>query len=210
MVGSAPYADEYTARVHELADERVRFLGGVWDQDLLDQLYANSVTYLHGHSVGGTNPSLLAEDAPAHTRARARRAQRGAYRYDWDDVATRYDNPRVHVIVGRLDDGAADRRGSFNAPLGYEAGERVGVSLRGRIKGAGGRSDFRRLRDQHREYPTQLLGSPEGQGGNGHRPLVRHSTPESGTRTVAAAHCLVCAIIAISPDFTSTRPGPVG
>jgi hypothetical protein len=31
----------------------------VWDQDQLDQLYANSFTYLHGHSVGGTNPSLL-------------------------------------------------------------------------------------------------------------------------------------------------------
>jgi len=59
VVGSAPYSDEYTARVHSLADERVRFLGGVWDQDQLDQLYANSYTYLHGHSVGGTNPSLL-------------------------------------------------------------------------------------------------------------------------------------------------------
>ena len=34
-------------------------LGGVWDQDQLDQLYAKSVTYVHGHSVGGTNPSLL-------------------------------------------------------------------------------------------------------------------------------------------------------
>ncbi|NEK85471.1 glycosyltransferase family 1 protein [Blastococcus saxobsidens] len=59
VVGSAPYSDAYTARVHGLADERVRFLGGVWDQDQLDQLYAHSYTYLHGHSVGGTNPSLL-------------------------------------------------------------------------------------------------------------------------------------------------------
>jgi glycosyltransferase involved in cell wall biosynthesis len=59
VVGGAPYADEYTARVHGLADERVRFLGGIWDQELLDQLYANAATYLHGHSVGGTNPSLL-------------------------------------------------------------------------------------------------------------------------------------------------------
>ncbi|WP_199589225.1 DUF1972 domain-containing protein [Blastococcus sp. TF02A-26] len=59
VVGSAPYADEYTRRVHALADDRVRFLGGVWDQDLLDQLYAHCATYLHGHSVGGTNPSLL-------------------------------------------------------------------------------------------------------------------------------------------------------
>lgn len=59
VVGSAPYADEYTARVHALGDERVRFLGGVWDQVQLDQLYANCFTYVHGHSVGGTNPSLL-------------------------------------------------------------------------------------------------------------------------------------------------------
>ncbi len=59
VVGSAPYSDEYTARVHALADDRVRFLGAVWDQQLLDQLYANCCTYLHGHSVGGTNPSLL-------------------------------------------------------------------------------------------------------------------------------------------------------
>ncbi|MEW2359029.1 DUF1972 domain-containing protein [Spirillospora sp. NPDC029432] len=61
VVGSAPYNDEYTARLKELAgdDPRIRFLGGVWDQDLLDALYAGALTYLHGHSVGGTNPSLL-------------------------------------------------------------------------------------------------------------------------------------------------------
>lgn len=59
VVGSAPYSDDYTAAVHALGDERVRFLGGVWDQDLLDQLYAGALTYAHGHSVGGTNPSLL-------------------------------------------------------------------------------------------------------------------------------------------------------
>ena len=59
VVGSAPYSDAYTREVHELADERVRFLGAVWDQVQLDQLYGNCATYLHGHSVGGTNPSLL-------------------------------------------------------------------------------------------------------------------------------------------------------
>jgi glycosyltransferase involved in cell wall biosynthesis len=59
VVGSAPYADEYTARIKAAADGRVLLLGGVWDQAQLDQLYANSLTYLHGHSAGGTNPSLL-------------------------------------------------------------------------------------------------------------------------------------------------------
>jgi glycosyltransferase involved in cell wall biosynthesis len=61
VVGSAPYAAEYTRRVqsHAAHDPRVRLLGGVYDQDLLDQLYAGALSYLHGHSVGGTNPSLL-------------------------------------------------------------------------------------------------------------------------------------------------------
>jgi glycosyltransferase involved in cell wall biosynthesis len=59
VVGSAPYSERYTRQLHELADARVRFVGAVWDQELLDQLYANAKVYWHGHSVGGTNPSLL-------------------------------------------------------------------------------------------------------------------------------------------------------
>ncbi len=61
VVGSAPYAADYTRAIDAAAsgDERIRLLGGVFDQDLLDALYAHALTYLHGHSVGGTNPSLL-------------------------------------------------------------------------------------------------------------------------------------------------------
>ena len=61
VVGGAPYAQEYETRVRAraLGDDRVRFLGPVYDNDLLDQLYAGASSYLHGHSVGGTNPSLL-------------------------------------------------------------------------------------------------------------------------------------------------------
>jgi glycosyltransferase involved in cell wall biosynthesis len=61
IVGSAPYADQYTAQIKNVADadDRIQLLGGVWDQQQLDELYANALCYLHGHSVGGTNPSLL-------------------------------------------------------------------------------------------------------------------------------------------------------
>lgn len=61
VVGSAPYAAAYTRKIEEIADAdpRIRLLGGIWDQELLDQLYTNALTYAHGHSVGGTNPSLL-------------------------------------------------------------------------------------------------------------------------------------------------------
>ena len=61
VVGDAPYSDRHVRTIREAAadDERIRLLGGIWDQVLLDQLYAHALTYLHGHSVGGTNPSLL-------------------------------------------------------------------------------------------------------------------------------------------------------
>lgn len=61
VVGSAPYSAGYTQEIQRAAegDDRIRLVGGVYDQDLLDALYADAATYLHGHSVGGTNPSLL-------------------------------------------------------------------------------------------------------------------------------------------------------
>ncbi|MDQ5975093.1 MAG: hypothetical protein QG661_2302 [Actinomycetota bacterium] len=61
VVGSAPYSQDYVQAVRRAAgdDPRIRFTGSLYDQDLLDQLYANAITYIHGHSVGGTNPSLL-------------------------------------------------------------------------------------------------------------------------------------------------------
>lgn len=61
VVGAAPYAAAYTRSIHEAAeaDPRIRLLGAVYDQDLLDALYEHAYSYAHGHSVGGTNPSLL-------------------------------------------------------------------------------------------------------------------------------------------------------
>lgn len=40
-------------------DERIRFVGSVYDQELLKKTREKAFAYLHGHSVGGTNPSLL-------------------------------------------------------------------------------------------------------------------------------------------------------
>jgi len=61
VVGSAPYSSDYTQRIQEAAagDDRIRLVGGIYDQELLDALYFHALTYGHGHSVGGTNPSLL-------------------------------------------------------------------------------------------------------------------------------------------------------
>lgn len=40
-------------------DKRVRFLGGIYDLNKLNNFRYFSNIYFHGHSVGGTNPSLL-------------------------------------------------------------------------------------------------------------------------------------------------------
>jgi glycosyltransferase involved in cell wall biosynthesis len=40
-------------------DARIRFPGAVFDQDRVHTLRKNAALYFHGHSVGGTNPSLL-------------------------------------------------------------------------------------------------------------------------------------------------------
>jgi glycosyltransferase involved in cell wall biosynthesis len=61
IVGRAAYGNAYVTAVRAAAgeDPRVRLAGAVWDQDLLNELYSRALLYVHGHSVGGTNPSLL-------------------------------------------------------------------------------------------------------------------------------------------------------
>lgn len=40
-------------------DDRIKFVGTVYDQELLKKIREDAFAYLHGHEVGGTNPSLL-------------------------------------------------------------------------------------------------------------------------------------------------------
>ena len=47
-------------------DDRICFVGTVYDKELLMKLRRNACGYLHGHEVGGTNPSLL--EAMSSTR----------------------------------------------------------------------------------------------------------------------------------------------
>jgi glycosyltransferase involved in cell wall biosynthesis len=37
----------------------VRFLGAIYDRALVPQVRAHGMLYVHGHQVGGTNPSLV-------------------------------------------------------------------------------------------------------------------------------------------------------
>ena len=40
-------------------DKRIKFVGTVYDEQLLKKIREKAFAYIHGHSVGGTNPSLL-------------------------------------------------------------------------------------------------------------------------------------------------------
>lgn len=53
------FLEELENRLHFKADSRIKFVGTVYDQELLQKIRENAYGYFHGHEVGGTNPSLL-------------------------------------------------------------------------------------------------------------------------------------------------------
>ncbi|ODS61643.1 MAG: hypothetical protein ABS37_14410 [Acidovorax sp. SCN 65-108] len=59
IVGDVSGASAYQQLLREHASDRVRFVGGIYDTGQLASLRVHAACYLHGHSVGGTNPSLL-------------------------------------------------------------------------------------------------------------------------------------------------------
>jgi len=59
IAGGANYDSPFHRRLRELANEHVIFTGHINDQRVIKELHCNCFAYVHGHSVGGTNPSLL-------------------------------------------------------------------------------------------------------------------------------------------------------
>lgn len=45
--------------VNKYASDKIKFAGAIYEKDILNNLRHYSKLYFHGHSVGGTNPSLL-------------------------------------------------------------------------------------------------------------------------------------------------------
>ena len=56
---SAAFLDELKKKTRLDRDPRIKFVGTVYDQELLMKIRENAYAYFHGHEVGGTNPSLL-------------------------------------------------------------------------------------------------------------------------------------------------------
>lgn len=51
--------DKINKKLHFTEDSRIHFVGTVYRPDLLKRIREGACGYFHGHSVGGTNPSLL-------------------------------------------------------------------------------------------------------------------------------------------------------
>lgn len=53
------FLSELEKRIGFSKDRRIKFVGTVYDQELLKKIREEAYGYFHGHEVGGTNPSLL-------------------------------------------------------------------------------------------------------------------------------------------------------
>ena len=53
------FLNELEENLHFKSDKRIKFVGTVYDQELLKKIRENAYAYFHGHTVGGTNPSLI-------------------------------------------------------------------------------------------------------------------------------------------------------
>jgi glycosyltransferase involved in cell wall biosynthesis len=59
IAGGANYDSPFHRKLRSLAGGRIILTGHIDDQEIVRELHCNCFAYLHGHSVGGTNPSLL-------------------------------------------------------------------------------------------------------------------------------------------------------
>ena len=59
VLGNYDKNNKYHADVIKAASDEVIFLGAIYNHDELDALRYYSKLYIHGHTVGGTNPSLV-------------------------------------------------------------------------------------------------------------------------------------------------------
>ena len=53
------FLNELEEKLHFKSDKRIKFVGTVYDQELLKKIRENAYAYFHGHTVDGTNPSLI-------------------------------------------------------------------------------------------------------------------------------------------------------
>lgn len=99
-------------------DPRIRFVGTVYEEPLLQGIRMNAYGYIHGHEVGGTNPSLL--EALASTRLNLL-LDVGFNREVGEDGALYWKKDELHLLIDRAE------------TLGEDEIERLGRIARSRI-----------------------------------------------------------------------------
>lgn len=94
-----PASDPYHRAVMDAASQEVSFLGAIYDPAEVKALRFHSPLYLHGHTVGGTNPSLVEAMAAgnavvAHDNAYNRwvAGDGGVYFHTAEDVSRHLDD----------------------------------------------------------------------------------------------------------------------
>lgn len=97
-----PEKNPYHAEVIAAAEGKVLFAGAIYEQDRVKALRFHAAAYCHGHSVGGTNPSLVealgaGSAVVAHDNVYNRWVAGPAQLYfrDADDLAVMLDNDLV-------------------------------------------------------------------------------------------------------------------
>jgi glycosyltransferase involved in cell wall biosynthesis len=111
VIGDAPYASEYIARLHATTDPRVRFFGAIYGNGY-HVLRSHAAVYVQATEVGGTHPALVeamgfgnaivANDVPEHreTLGDSGRYYRGAGGLAREIQAV-LDDPEVAQDLGR-------------------------------------------------------------------------------------------------------------
>lgn len=59
ILGNYKSDHPYHRKVMQAAGPQVKFLGAIYDREILDTLRSHAAYYVHGHQVGGTNPALV-------------------------------------------------------------------------------------------------------------------------------------------------------
>lgn len=99
LLGNYSSTNSYQSQVMKTADSRVVFLGAIYDRAIVSSLRYHCFAYIHGHTVGGTNPSLIeAMGAGCTPIAHDNRFNRGVcgnaafYFRDMDDLKSIINN----------------------------------------------------------------------------------------------------------------------
>lgn len=116
VLGNYDKAHPYQKLVLDAASEEVIFTGAIYDKPIVQALRFHSMAYVHGHQVGGTNPSLVealgaGNAVIAHDNCFNRwvAGQTARYFLDADSFSSILDE-----LVGNLDALAGMRVGSIS------------------------------------------------------------------------------------------------